>query len=44
VKASLDEAGTACFDADLAALLATRFPADPLLVPHRIWWASARKL
>jgi len=43
VKASLDEAGTARFDADLAALLAKRFPADPLMVPHRIWWASARK-
>lgn len=43
VKASLDEAATARFDADLAALLATRFPADPLAVPHRVWWAVARK-
>lgn len=43
VKASLDEAETARFDADLAALLATRFPDDPLLIPHRIWWATARK-
>ena len=43
VKASLDEAATARFDADLARLLAADFPADPLAVPHRVWWAVARK-
>lgn len=43
VKATLDEDGVARFDADHAALLAERFPQDPLLVPHRVWWATARK-
>jgi ubiquinone/menaquinone biosynthesis C-methylase UbiE len=43
VKASLDEATTAGFDSALAALLAARFPADPLAVPHRVWWAAAHK-
>lgn len=37
VKASLDEAAIARFDADLADMLATRFPGDTLLVPHRVW-------
>lgn len=36
VGASLDPAGVAAYDADLARLLAQRFP-DPLVVPHRIW-------
>ncbi len=36
VGASLPEAGIAAFDADLARLLAVRFPQEPLLVPHRI--------
>lgn len=43
VKASLDAPTTERFDAELAALLAKRFPDDPLAVPHRVWWASARK-
>lgn len=43
VKATLDEEGVARFDADHAALLAERFPQNPLLVPHRVWWATARK-
>ncbi len=43
VKASLDEAGVARFDADLAALLAARFPQVLLAVPHRVWWASAHR-
>lgn len=43
VKATLDEAGVVRFDADHAALLAERFPQDPLLVPHRVFWAIARK-
>ena len=36
VGASLPEAGIAAFDADLARLLAERFPHEPLMVPHRI--------
>jgi hypothetical protein len=43
IKASLDEPGVARFDAEHAAMLAARFPAEPLLVPHRVWWASARR-
>src|SRR5690606_20164600 len=43
VKASLDAAAVARFDADLAALLAARFPQDPLMVPHRVWWAAGCK-
>jgi len=43
IKATLDEAGVASFDTDLAALLTMRFPQDPLLVPHRVFWAIARK-
>ena len=43
VKASLDAAAVARFDADLATLLAERFPQDPLAVPHRVWWAAGRK-
>jgi len=43
VKASLDAAAVARFDADLAMLLAERFPQDPLAVPHRVWWATGRK-
>jgi SAM-dependent methyltransferase len=36
VAASLDAAAVARFDAEHAALLAERFPADPLPVPHRV--------
>lgn len=43
VKASRDAASVARFDADLGALLAARWPAEPLMVPHRVWWACARK-
>lgn len=43
VKATLDEAGVARFDADHAAMLSARFPQEPLLVPHRVFWAIARK-
>lgn len=43
VKGSLDEAAVTRFDADLAALLAARWPEEPLAVPHRVWWAVARK-
>jgi SAM-dependent methyltransferase len=37
VGASLDPAAVARFDAALAELLAERFPAEPLEVPHRVW-------
>ncbi|MEM7439585.1 MAG: class I SAM-dependent methyltransferase [Pseudomonadota bacterium] len=43
VAASLDAAGVDAFDADLAALLADQFPADPLSVPHRVWAVTACK-
>ncbi|MBO9576771.1 MAG: methyltransferase domain-containing protein [Sphingobium sp.] len=43
IKATLDEIGVARFDADHAALLAKGFPQEPLLVPHRVFWAIARK-
>ena len=39
VRASLDERRTAEFDRALTALLSSRFPKDPLLVPHRVWAA-----
>ena len=37
VAASLPPDAVARFDAELAALLAADFPADPLAVPHRVW-------
>lgn len=37
IAASLSPAGVAAFDRELAALLAERFPADPLDIPHRVW-------
>ncbi len=40
VQASLDEAAIARFDQAMAEILAARFPADPLLIPHRVWAAS----
>jgi SAM-dependent methyltransferase len=43
VKGSLDADAVARFDADHAALLAERFPQDPLAVHHRVWWVVARK-
>jgi SAM-dependent methyltransferase len=43
VGGSLSEAEVAAFDADLARLLAERFPQEPLLVPHRIWALVARR-
>lgn len=41
VKASLSAEATDRFDRDLARLLADRFPADPLAIPHRIWAVGA---
>lgn len=43
VKASLDEAAIAKFDALLRDLLRTSFPASPLVVPHRVWWVSGKR-
>jgi SAM-dependent methyltransferase len=37
VGASLPEERVRSFSADLERLLAERFPADPLRVPHRVW-------
>lgn len=37
VRASLNETEVAVFDSDLAALLAERFPQDPLHITHRLW-------
>jgi SAM-dependent methyltransferase len=42
VGAALPEATVTAFDAALAQLLTDRFPAEPLLVPHRIWTLVAR--
>lgn len=42
VAASMKPEAVARFDADLAALLAAHYPADPLLVPHRVWAMTAR--
>jgi SAM-dependent methyltransferase len=42
VAASLGEAQVAAFDADLAQLLESRFPADLLEVPHRVFAVVAR--
>lgn len=43
VGASLSPEAVDRFDAALAALLARDFPADPLLVPHRVFAAIARR-
>ena len=43
IKGSLDAEAVARFDADLAQLLAARWPEETLAVPHRVWWAVARK-
>lgn len=43
VSASLTPDQVARFDAELAAMIASRFPEDPLIVPHRIWAVTAQK-
>ena len=40
ISASMDKAAANWFDQALEALLKERFPEDPLLVPHRVWWAT----
>jgi hypothetical protein len=42
VSASLPEDAVKRFDAEHATLLADRFPAEPLMVPHRVWALVAR--
>lgn len=43
VAASLTPEQVQQFDAEHAAILAERFPEEPLLVPHRVWALVARK-
>jgi len=43
IGGSLPPEAVAAFDADLAALLAERFPDQPLATPHRVWFACARR-
>jgi SAM-dependent methyltransferase len=43
VGATLDSAAIGRFDAELAGLLAQRFPDETLQVPHRVWALVARK-
>jgi SAM-dependent methyltransferase len=43
VGATLDSDAVGRFDAELARLLAQRFPVEPLLVPHRVWALVARR-
>ncbi|GHJ36431.1 class I SAM-dependent methyltransferase [Streptomyces sp. TS71-3] len=43
VGATLSDAGVAAYDAELARVLAERFPEDPFTVPHRIWALVARR-
>ncbi len=43
IAASLPPEAVARFDAELARLLASKYPDDPLNVPHRVWAVMARK-
>jgi SAM-dependent methyltransferase len=43
VAASLDSEMVQRFDAEHAAMLAERFPEDPLAVPHRVWALIVRR-
>jgi SAM-dependent methyltransferase len=42
VGASMSRANVIRFDEKLRLLLADRFPAEPLLIPHRVWAVVAR--
>jgi SAM-dependent methyltransferase len=44
IRASLPPEAVERFDEGLAAMLAERFPAEPLTVPHRVWAASGVKV
>ncbi len=41
VKASLPPEKVAAFDAELADVLSSQYPGDPLSVPHRVWAVTA---
>ena len=43
VKASLDAAGIQAFDDELKAVLCEKFPQDPLMVPHKVWFVAGKK-
>ncbi len=43
VGASLGAATVAAFDADLASMLASQFPIEPMMVAHRVWVVVARR-
>jgi SAM-dependent methyltransferase len=43
VAASLPPEKVTEFDAALAKLLASGYPEDPLIIPHRVWVVTARK-
>ena len=43
IRASLPPEAVERFDIELAAVLAERFPDEPLAVPHRVWAASGIK-
>ena len=40
---ALSDAQVSAFDADLAKLLAREFPAEPLMIEHRVWAVITRK-
>lgn len=42
VAGTLDEAGVQACAQELTAMLAQRFPEDPLTIPHRVWAVTAR--
>jgi len=42
IAGTLDEAGVEACSRELAAMLAERFPEDPLTIPHRVWAVTAR--
>jgi hypothetical protein len=44
VKASLTDVEVERFDRDLAEVLSSKFPGDPLDVPHRVWVATGIRL
>jgi SAM-dependent methyltransferase len=43
ITASLTPEAVEIFDGELASLLATRFPNEPLAIPHRVWAVTCRK-
>lgn len=42
VSASLSQQRVDSFDKEMEDMLTSRYPQDPLWVPHRIWWASTK--